>query len=86
MSLQEEDMELKPNPICKRGERNIYCPFYSDCLDHAVNQFWRNWICSQCPYRNIKSIDELEYGADGEQLSYEFSPDILRKIGGNESG
>jgi hypothetical protein len=79
-------MESKPNPICKKGERNIYCHFYSDCLDHAVNHFWRHWSCSQCPYRNIKSIDELEYGADGEELSYEFSPDIIRKIGGNEFG
>ena len=78
-------MEPKPNPVYKKGERNIYRPFYSDCLDHAVNQFWRHWSCSQCPYRNIKSID-VEYGADGEELSYEFSPDIIRKIGGNESG
>ena len=79
-------MESKPNPICKKGERNIYCPFYSDCLDHAVEYFWRYWSCSQCLYRNIKSIDELEYGDDGEELFYEFSPDIIRKIGENKFG
>jgi hypothetical protein len=79
-------MDLKAKPIRKRGERNIYCPFYSDCLDHVVNHFWQYWSCSECPYRNIKSINELEYGADGDELSYEFSPDIIRKIGGNESG
>ncbi len=79
-------METKPNPICKRGERNIYCPFYSDCLDNAVNQFWQHWSCSKCPYRKIKSLAELEYGANSELLDYEFSPDIIRKIRGDESG
>jgi hypothetical protein len=79
-------MEPKVNPKCKRGERNIYCPFYSDCLDHAVNRFWQHWSCSQCPYRKIKSFDEIEYGANGEELDYEFSPDIIKKIRGNESG
>jgi len=79
-------MDLNAKPIRKRGERNIYCPLYSDCLDYAVNHFWQYWSCSECPYRNIKSINELEYGADGDELSYEFSPDIIRKIGGNESG
>jgi hypothetical protein len=78
-------MELRPNPICNRGERNIYCPLYSDCLDHAVNQFWQYWSCSKCPYRKIKSLDEVEYGANGEWLDYEFSPDIIKKIRGNES-
>jgi hypothetical protein len=79
-------MEPKPNPICKRGERNIYCPFYSDCLDHAVSQFWQYWSCFKCPYRKITSLDELEYGANSDLLDYEFSPDIIRKIKGNESG
>jgi hypothetical protein len=79
-------MEQKPNPIYQRGERNIYCPFYNDCLDYAVNHFWRHWSCSQCPYRNIKSINEFEYGANGERIEYELSPDIIRKIGENASG
>jgi hypothetical protein len=78
-------MKAKPNPICKRGQRNIYCPLYSDCLDHAVNQFWEHWSCSRCPFRKIKSFDEAEYGTDSDLLDYEFSPDIIRKIRGNES-
>jgi hypothetical protein len=79
-------MEPKPNPICKRGERNIFCPFYSDCLDKAINQFWQCWTCSTCAYRKTKSIDEAEYSADGEEIEYNFSPDIIRKIGKNGSG
>lgn len=76
-------MEPIANPICKRGERNIYCPYYSDCLDYAVNHFWQHWSCSKCPYKKIRAIDEIEYGAIGEELDYEFSPDIIRKIRGN---
>ena len=79
-------MELKPNPICKRGERNTYCPFYSGCLDHAVNQFWYYWSCSKCPYKRVQTFDEAGYSANGQGLGYEFSPDIIKKIRGNESG
>jgi hypothetical protein len=78
-------MEPKPNPIRKRGERNIYCPFYSDCLDHAVIQFWQYWSCSQCPYRKIKSFEEVEYGANEGELDYECSPDIVKEITGKGS-
>jgi hypothetical protein len=74
-------MEPKPNPICKRGERNIYCLFYSDCLDHAVNQFWQHWSCSKCPYRKIKSVDGLTHEAYNGEVCYEISPDIMREIG-----
>jgi hypothetical protein len=79
-------MEPRPNPICKRGKRNIYCPLYSNCLDHAVNQFWQHWSCSQCSYRETKAFDETGYGAETDLLDYEFSPDIIKKVRGNESG
>jgi hypothetical protein len=39
-----------------------------------------------CPYRKIRSIDEIEYSANCEGLDYEFSVDIIRKIGENGSG
>ena len=40
-------MEPRANPIPKRGERNICCPFYNDCLDQAVEGSWQSWDCSQ---------------------------------------
>ncbi len=72
MPLQEQNMEPKANPVCKRGERNIFCPFYSDCLDHAVNQFWQHWSCTQCLYRKIKSFEEVEYGVNGKERGQGF--------------
>lgn len=73
-------MEPK-NPIRKKGERNIYCPFYNDCLDHAVKNLWWYWSCVECPRRKIKSVDELEYKTDDGGLCYEISPDIVRETG-----
>ena len=75
----------KTNPICKRGERNIYCPFYSDCLDQAISKFWNYWSCSKCSYREIRSLDEVVHIVDIEVLEYDFSPDIIRQGRGNES-
>jgi hypothetical protein len=77
------DPEAQPTPI--KGERNIHCPHYSDCLDYAVNHFWQSWSCSECPHRKKRTIDGLEYEADDGELCYEISPDIVRRIGENES-
>jgi hypothetical protein len=54
-------MNPKANPIAKHGERNIYCPYYDDCLDHAVKYCWEFWNCSTCPYKLIeRSTAEYE--------------------------
>jgi len=74
-------MDPKANPIRKRGERNVYCPFYSDCLDYVVKHFWQHWSCTQCPNKEIQAIPELEYDADDTNLYYDLSPAIFRGIG-----
>ena len=73
-------MEPKANPVCKRGERNIYCPIYSDCLDQVVNQFWQHWSCTQCPYRKIKSFDEIRYSVNSEEQGQELLIDIVEGL------
>jgi hypothetical protein len=78
-------MKPQPNPICKRGKRNIYCPLYSHCLDHAINHVWEHWSCSQCSYREIKAFDEAGYGAEGHFLDYELPPRIIKNVKRNES-
>jgi hypothetical protein len=84
--VQEEPMDPEAQPTPIKGERNIHCPHYSDCLNYVVNHFWESWSCSECPHRNMKLMDEVGYGANGEGLDYELSPDIIRKIRENESG
>jgi len=42
-------MRPTPNPIHKSGTRNVFCPYYDECLDHAVERRWKYWKCSECP-------------------------------------
>lgn len=45
-------MKPRHNPVHKRGERNVFCPQYGDCLDYAVQRAWEYWGCSECQERN----------------------------------
>ena len=44
-------MEPRTNPIHKLGIKNIHCPYYKECLDHAVERRWKCWSCSECPHK-----------------------------------
>ena len=39
------------NPVHQSGERNAFCPYYSLCLDKAIENYWEDWDCSFCPNR-----------------------------------
>jgi hypothetical protein len=54
-SIQREvAMNLNSNPLHKRGQRNIFCPYYEACLDHAVERRWKYWNCTECPHKLMK--------------------------------
>jgi hypothetical protein len=38
-------------PLQRKGERNVFCPFYKGCLDHAVRHSWPYWDCGDCQYK-----------------------------------
>ena len=44
-------MRPTPNPIHKSGTRNVFCPYYDECLDHAIKHRWKYWKCSECPHK-----------------------------------
>ncbi len=48
---------LARKPIAASGEveRNFDCPYYSDCLDHAIAKKWSGWSCDDCDFREIES-------------------------------
>jgi len=73
-------MEPKANPIRKRGERNIYCPFYNDCLDYAIKWSWKSWSCSQCPHKLTKqSITAYEWGVTDPEPYYDLPAHVIRE-------
>jgi hypothetical protein len=50
-----EDSEMKkykPNPIPDQGSRNVFCPYYSDCLDSVIKRGWISWHCCLCGERS----------------------------------
>ena len=75
-------MDLKANPIPNQGKRNIYCPYYSDCLDYAIKFSWESWDCSQCPHKFIEQLlNEYEYQGNLPDPYYDLPPNLARGIG-----
>jgi hypothetical protein len=44
-------MNKERNPHWRKGNRNISCPFYSECLDDAIKGSWEDWNCDGCRYK-----------------------------------
>lgn len=57
------DRDRMPSP--RRGERNIFCPCYNECLDYAVKRAWVQWTCLQCGQRFER--EPLEEGSFSSQ-------------------
>ncbi len=66
-------MELKRNPVWKKGKRNVFCCYYSDCLDEVIKKDWKDWVCQECPYQtNVDNAPELPYGINHSVAYYEI--------------
>jgi hypothetical protein len=75
-------MEIKVKPIPERGERNIYCPSYSDCLDYAVECSWKSWSCSECPHKATRqSVTEWDYTRNDAPPFHDLPSPISRVVG-----
>ena len=77
-------MDQEARPLNKRGERNIYCPHYKDCLDYAVDCSWPSWNCSECPHKTVQAMPECEFEINNEDPPYVISPDVTRGFGLSE--
>jgi len=52
-------MNRAGKPLQRKGERNVFCPLYKGCLDHAVKESWPHWDCGDCQHK-------LDQGARSE--------------------
>ena len=50
-------METKMNPGPKKGKRNIFCQYYSDCLSAAILNQWSYWNCANCEHRGNREAE-----------------------------
>lgn len=73
-------MKAQRNPIHKSGHKNVFCPFYEQCLDAAVRRRWKCWDCSACPQKaKEESLSEAISLQDSSPY-YTLPPGIYRQV------
>ncbi len=78
-------MERRPKPVQKSGNKNICCPFYGDCLDHAAKRHWQSWDCSECPHKEKKQPIRVDQITDGFGPYCELPSGISHQIRESQS-
>ena len=74
-------MEAKAKPVCGRGERNVFCPHYSACLDHAVKHSWDYWVCCDCPHKSVQQpVLDVQSLVDSSVIYYTLPAQIRRRV------
>jgi hypothetical protein len=78
--MKGKRMYQKPNPIPKRGNRNLYCSHYRDCLNQAVRHQWDSFACIECHLELTPGIESERLMTSGDTTPYfTLSPDIQLK-------
>jgi len=63
-----------PNPVFKKGDRNLFCPYYCECLDFAILKSWEFWACFDCKHKkNVQILDEYP-ATNSETVLYHTLP------------
>lgn len=72
-------MALRTNPICEKGRRNVFCPYYRDCLNLASKQNWHYWSCRKCGYiHEAQPISIIMYPPHNTDPHYSLSPTLYQ--------
>lgn len=73
-------MYRKPNPIPERGNRNLFCLHYRNCLNFAVRLQWDRFACIKCPFESTTGIESKQSMPSGDTTPYfTLSSDIHPK-------
>jgi len=73
-------MDQNQNPIDTRGFRNVFCPYYGSCLDHAIENHWEYWACFECHHKREQIlITELFISKRSADQYYSLSPSFYEK-------
>jgi hypothetical protein len=74
-------MKKYKKPVQTKGYKNIFCPYYGDCLDHASKRHWEYWTCLHCQHKRLKeSIPGEAVSPSCADPYYSISPSIGGKI------
>lgn len=58
-TLKSIPQPAKPHIQKGKGDRDLDCRQYNDCLDHAAAQYWPAFNCEKCPISNLASDKPL---------------------------
>jgi len=76
-----EEMKPLANPVNRPGDRNVDCPHYRSCLDHAVKFSWNYWDCSDCVFRVLsQALPMVDCSPRSADLYYSLPSEIYSKI------
>lgn len=74
-------MNQECRPTNKAGERNVLCPYYNDCLDHAIARSWKGWDCSSCEHKmNQQTITDFPLTSGDSFPQYDFPADFFSEV------
>ena len=69
------------NPAQVKGERNVFCPHYRSCLDHASKNHWEYWACQACRHsKTAEAVANDLLSPQNADLHYSLSPSLSRKV------
>jgi hypothetical protein len=72
-------MKQNQNPIHRKGDKNIICPHYRDCLGHAAKNHWKSWSCIDCHYKLAsKSYTDMLVVGREATMSYNVPQKICK--------
>lgn len=62
----------------KVSERNLNCPRYKKCLDHAAVSWWKGFDCAECEFFDIEYETLYDNNVYGD-IEYPVSPDLNKE-------
>ncbi len=70
-------MRKRCTPHQQKGERNLFCDHYSDCLDYVIQKGWPDWDCTRCVYKRTYYDKPIVFHTDTDTFDYHaLSPDF----------
>ncbi|MFC1788712.1 hypothetical protein ACFLZE_02210 [Thermodesulfobacteriota bacterium] len=74
-------MKKSRSPVHAKGYRNVFCPHYRNCLDHASKKYWNYWTCADCQYKcDQESVADVLASRESTNPYYSISPAINGKL------
>lgn len=72
---------MDQKPIHTQGHKNVFCPYYRNCLDHAAKHHWEYWSCLKCQHKKKHdSITDVLLSPESDYPYYSLSPSFYAKV------